>query len=73
MNPLCSVIAPIHEKGGVVVLEELVLPDSNTLAACEEFLHRTEKWFSGLPLGIYVYGDSTEYWPFRRAQAGAER
>jgi hypothetical protein len=59
MNPLCSVIAQIHEKGGVVVLDELILPDSNTLAACEEFLSRTEKWFTGTPLGICVYGDST--------------
>jgi hypothetical protein len=59
MNPLCSVIAQIHDKGGVVVLDELIMPDSNTLAACEEFLSRTEKWFTGTPLGIYVYGDST--------------
>ena len=59
MNPLCSVIVQVHEKGGVVVLDELILPDSNTLAACEEFLSRTEKWFSGMPLAISVYGDST--------------
>jgi hypothetical protein len=59
MNPLCSVIAQVHEKGGVVILEELILPDSNTLAACEEFLSRTEKWFSGMPLAVRVYGDST--------------
>jgi len=59
MNPLCSVIAQVHEKGGVVVLEELILPDSNTAAACEEFLSRSEKWFTGVPIGICVYGDST--------------
>jgi hypothetical protein len=57
-NPLCSVIAQI-QKGAVVVLEELILPDSNTPAACEEFLSRTEKWFSGSPMRVCVYGDST--------------
>jgi hypothetical protein len=40
-------------------LDELILPDSNTLAACEEFLNRTKKWFTGSPLGVYAYGDST--------------
>lgn len=59
MNPLCSVIAPVHDKGWVVVLEELIMPDSNTAAACEEFLSRTAKWFSGRPLAVSVDGDST--------------
>jgi terminase large subunit-like protein len=57
-NPLCSVIVQIH-NGVVVVLEELILPDSNTPAACEEFLSRTEKWFTGMPMHVCVYGDST--------------
>jgi hypothetical protein len=43
----------------VVVLDELILPDSNTLAACEEFLSRTEKWTAGSQLSVQVYGDST--------------
>jgi hypothetical protein len=58
MNPLCSVLAQVS-NGGVCVLEEMILPDSNTLTACEEFLRRTEKWHFGLPLIIEVYGDST--------------
>ena len=58
MNPLCSVLAQVG-NGGVCVLEEMILPDSNTLTACEEFLRRTEKWHFGLPLIIDVYGDST--------------
>jgi hypothetical protein len=58
MNPLCSVLAQVHENGGIAVLEELILPDSNTVAACEEFLSRTAK-FSGRPLSVCVYGDST--------------
>ena len=36
-----------------------MLPDSNTLAACEEFLARTEKWKAGKPLHLYVYGDAS--------------
>lgn len=59
MNPLCSVLAQVHGEGGVIVLDELIMPDSNTLAACEEFLSRTEKWFTGTPLAVNVYGDST--------------
>ena len=55
VNPLCSVIGQTV-RGVVRVLDELILPDSNTLAACEEFLARTEK-YGGAPLGVYVYGD----------------
>jgi Terminase large subunit, T4likevirus-type, N-terminal len=58
MNPLCSVLAQVH-GGRVHVLEELILPDSNTLAACEEFLSRTHKWITGGPINVYVYGDAT--------------
>jgi hypothetical protein len=58
MNPLCSVLAQVH-GGRVHVLEEMILPDSNTLAACEELLNRTQKWNTGSPLEIYVYGDAT--------------
>jgi hypothetical protein len=58
MNPLCSVLAQVG-NGWVYILEEMILPDSNTLAACEEMLSRTRKWNTGLPLHIYVYGDAT--------------
>jgi len=58
MNPLCSVLAQVH-GGRVHVLEEMILPDSNTLAACEELLSRTQKWSTGFPLSICVYGDAT--------------
>jgi len=43
MNPLCSVLGQTR-NGKVFILDELILPDSNTLAACEEFLERTRKW-----------------------------
>jgi hypothetical protein len=58
MNPLCSVLTQAS-NGIVVVLDELILPDSNTLAACEEFLSRTEKWTAGSHLSVQIYGDST--------------
>jgi hypothetical protein len=58
MNPLCSVLAQVH-NGAVYVLEEMILPDSNTLAACEELLNRTQEWNTGSPLKIYVHGDAT--------------
>jgi len=58
MNPLCSVLLQAVE-GRVFILEEMILPDSNTLAACEELLSRTRKWHTGFPTDIYVYGDAT--------------
>jgi hypothetical protein len=58
MNPLCSVLAQVY-GGRVHVLEELILPDSNTLAACEQLLSRTEKWRTGGRTTITVYGDAT--------------
>lgn len=58
MNPLCAVLAQFNGTR-VYVLEEMILPDSNTPAACEELLNRTRKWNSGSPLHIYVYGDAT--------------
>ena len=42
MNPLCSVLGQMAD-GRVHILDELVLPDSHTLAACEEFLNRTKQ------------------------------
>jgi hypothetical protein len=49
VNPLCSVLAQIR-NGSVHILDELILPDSYTLAACEEFLSRTEKWTTAPPV-----------------------
>jgi hypothetical protein len=57
MNPFCSVLAQVA-NGMVYVLDEMILPDSNTLAACEELLSRTQKLSSG-KLYIDVYGDAT--------------
>lgn len=58
VNPLCSVL--LQARGGkLLVLEEMILPDSNTWSACEEFLVRTQKWYHGFQLNIDVYGDAT--------------
>ena len=57
VNPLCSVIGQTI-NGLVRVLDEMVLPNSNTLAACEEFLERTCQ-FKGGPIAVYVYGDAS--------------
>src|SRR5260370_27190831 len=62
VNPLCSLIGQTvvaHEREYIRVLDGLVLPDSNTRAACEEFLTRTAKWKSVRPLEVHVYGDAT--------------
>lgn len=58
MNPFCSVLAQVN-AGWVFILDEMVLPDSNTLAACEEMLSRTEKLTKGSQVSIDVYGDAT--------------
>jgi hypothetical protein len=60
IHPMCSVIGQ-REGDGVHVLDELVLPDSNTGAACEEFLARTARWVMGshLPIQLNIYGDAT--------------
>jgi phage terminase large subunit len=56
VNPLCSLIGQV-EDGIVHVLDELVLPNSHTLAACEELLERTAAWSADGALNVYVYGD----------------
>ena len=58
VNPMCSVLGQTI-NGIVRIFDELILPDSNTLKACEEFLARTQKWCSGSPLSITIYGDAS--------------
>ena len=57
MHPFCSVLAQADARQ-VHIFDEMVLPNSNTLAACEEFLSRTKE-LQGRPLNVYVYGDAT--------------
>jgi hypothetical protein len=58
MNPLCSVLAQVFD-GRVFIIEEMILPDSHTLAACEEMLSRTQVLTTAGPLSIDIYGDAT--------------
>jgi len=56
---MCSVIGQRMEST-VSVFEEIVLPNSNTWEACEEFRRRTGKWLGlGRPVGLDVYGDAS--------------
>ncbi len=43
VNPMCSLIGQTI-NGVVRVLDEIVMANSHTLACCEEFLARSEKW-----------------------------
>jgi hypothetical protein len=60
VNPMCSVVAQRVDQT-VSVLDELVLPDSNTPAACEAFLQRAQERFlqGPLPIPLRIYGDAT--------------
>jgi hypothetical protein len=64
VDPMCSVICQI-DGTRVEVLDEIVLPNSNTQAACDEFWRRVESMIRPAPgtrvLGptsLRVYGDS---------------
>ena len=60
VNPMCSVIGQ-EVAGRVQVLEELVLPASNTWRHCEEFVRRIGAWVQthGGPVHVQVYRDAT--------------
>jgi len=58
VNPMCSVIGQVIQ-GTVHVLDELVLRDSHTLAACEAFLKRVSQWRVSYPVPVSIYGDAT--------------
>ena len=58
VNPMCSVLGQ-RVGDTVYVLEELVLPDSNTPAACEAFLDRTKPMWETGPVTLHIYGDAT--------------
>jgi hypothetical protein len=49
VNPMCSVIGQTI-NGKIRVLDELVLGNSNTLAACKQFLERTRPWTAPPPM-----------------------
>lgn len=59
VNPLCSVIGQ-RDGDDVYVLDELVLADSNTPAACQAFWEWVvqSRPSSPFPVQIYLYGDA---------------
>lgn len=67
VDPMCSVLAQCV-GGTISVLEELVLPDANTAAACEQLLKRTAGWRKLQTLVMDVYGDASGH---QRRTSGA--
>ena len=71
VEPLCSVICQVYEEKAthwqpeytrnvyVNVLDEIVLPQSNTLAAVEEFIRRVDALDTPRPIQVTVYGDAS--------------
>jgi hypothetical protein len=59
VNPMCAVVGQVIQGEGVHVLDEIVLEDSNTPAACEAFLKRMEPWSREAPQSLWIYGDAT--------------
>lgn len=65
VNPMCSAILQEH-KGIVRVLREIILPDSNTFEAVEEFVRIADEYRDLMPgerwarpmLPVVVYGDA---------------
>src|SRR3974377_2189108 len=57
---MCSIIGQ-RDGDAVIILDELVLPDSNTEAACYAFWQKvmTLRGHSHLPLQLHLYGDAT--------------
>jgi phage terminase large subunit len=71
VDPMCSVICQIedttkdyqvraHGRKTVRVLDEIVLPNSNTVSAAEEFIRRVSD-YDGLPdhVALNIYGDAS--------------
>lgn len=58
VNPMCSVIAQ-RVKDTIYILDEIVLRDSNTPAACEAFFDRTQHLWERQPVTVHIYGDAT--------------
>jgi len=59
VHPMCAVIGQLMPDGCVHILEEIVLEDSNTPAACQAFLKRAENWRLQVPHRLWLYGDAT--------------
>jgi hypothetical protein len=71
VNPMCSVICQVEDTTSremamvgrrsamVRVLDEIILPNSNTLEACQAFQKRVGPWIGRQgPVSVKVYGDA---------------
>ena len=58
VDPMSSVLAQ-REGDTVYVLDEIILPDANTPAACEAFYERTRPMREMGPVTLQVYGDAS--------------
>ena len=56
VNPMCSVIGQ-RDGNWLQVLDELFLPDSHTMAACQEFHRRVSPW--GRRMNVNIFGDAS--------------
>jgi hypothetical protein len=59
VHPMCAVVGQVIPNGKVHVLDEIVLDDANTLAACRAFLERVETWKLDRPHRLWLDGDAT--------------
>jgi hypothetical protein len=58
VNPMCSVIGQIV-NGRVFVLDEIVLANAHTAAACDAFLERIKRLELPARVPLHIYGDAT--------------
>ncbi|MBV9406674.1 MAG: terminase family protein [Acidobacteriaceae bacterium] len=59
VDPMCSIVAQRY-GASLYVLDEIVLPDANTPAACAALLERIARFRTGREiLRIHVYGDAS--------------
>lgn len=71
VNPMCSVVCQIEDtttrdqammgrrSAAVHVLDEIILPNSNTQEACDEFLRRVGPWIARQnAVSLKLYGDA---------------
>ncbi len=63
VDPMCCVIGQYDQGAGIramercEILEEVVLPESNTYSMCETLMLRLQKYRRGYTLNVEVYGD----------------
>jgi len=59
VHPMCAVVGQLMHDGKVHVLDEIVLEDSHTPAACRAFLERLDGWRLNSPHRLWLHGDAT--------------